>query len=377
MIVRYLSDEGSGRMSDFGTFNVQQVIMHGIPGGSRVPNASDPGFSDAVMSMTNQDKGYITMKLRASLGNGARPVTEDVSLESTTPNIIRGLVNGTGNFATDSQTLARLLHSAQKWMSSPGLVMVVLGDVDSEVCLVVAKMEHQEGMRVEPTRTSTGQKTYKAQHLRDLILAEGTKVFKVGLFPASGAKVGGLLLGSVADDQLSGQVVAGYFVNYLGCVFVRRADVLTKLYFDEAQKIIARECKDDPSQRADCEMALLVDMQGATKRIVPSAFAATHLPEHVQDLFLNKMRDLGFPSGGFPKDVALIETGIKRMRMQTLRGATVIVPPSMHRDGSLKVGPAKGGASRITIVDKILDMRGGGGPKSKESGSKSKEDGLE
>lgn len=362
-------------MADFATFKVQEIIMHGIPFGRRDKGALDENFTGAPITMSNEERSYITLKLRGTLGDRGRPVIETASLMSTTPDLIRGFFNGVGNFVSDSQELARLLHGAQKWMSSAGLVMVVLGKIDNEDCVVVAKMEHQEGMRVQPIILTGGLKTYKAEHLRDLILAEGTKVFKAGIFAASGARTGALLSGLVADDQLGGQDVAGYFVHYLGCDFVRRPDILTKTFFDETQRFIAHETKSSPTQRADYEIALIVEMQSATSRISPSLFASKHLHRDHQEGFLLKMREIGLSNSGFPKDVTLIESSIKRMKVQTSRGATLFIPPAMHDDGSLRVVKARGEnkSSRITLIDEITDIRGAGGPKSRERKRKRKD----
>jgi hypothetical protein len=60
-----------------------------------------------------------------------------------------------------------------------GLVMTVIWQVGNTRCVVIANMEHQEGMRVERMTNEHGLRTFKAEHLRDLILGDGTRVFKV------------------------------------------------------------------------------------------------------------------------------------------------------------------------------------------------------
>lgn len=54
------------------------------------------------------------------------------------------------------------------------------------------------------------------------------------------------------------------------------------------------------------------------------------------------------------------------MKVQTLRGATVLVPPDMYEDGALTVEELDDGLSAVTITDHITAMTGAGGPKPAE-----------
>lgn len=342
--------------------------MHRVPKG--VPKAGAPDaidYSEAPIELTAVDKGFIQLRLREALAGRARPVIEDDEAGSSSPNLIRGLLGvGTGNLVADSATLARGLHERQKWVSPIGLVMVITGKLDGERCLVIAKMEHEEGMRVQPTSTVDGKRTYKAEYLKDLILGEGTQVFKVGVFKKSGAQAGMKLAGEVVDAQQAGAGVAAYFVEYLGCMFTQRADVLTEKFFKETQRFISKAAKDDPEKTAEYEIALLSEMQSGAKRLVPETFAQVHLRKEDRDEYLGRMLSSGLPLKGFEKDIDLVRSTIRRMKVQTLRGATMLVPPDMYEDGALTVEELDDGLSAVTITDHITGMTGAGGPKPAE-----------
>lgn len=351
-------------MTDFGTFKIGDVIMHRVPSGRRDESQPDPiEYSEAPIELTTRDKGFIELRLRETLGGRARPVVEDADEESLVPDLVRGLLNGTGDLVIDSAALARGLHERQKWMSSVGLVMAILGKVDGEPCLVVAKMEHEEGMRVQETKTKDGKKTYKAEYLRDLILGEGTQVFKVGIFKRSGAKVGDDLTGEVVDVQQGSGAVAMYFVHFLGCQFTERPDVQTEKFYKETQRFIARVAKDDPERRADYAIALLSEMQSQAARINVEAFARGHLSADDQDDYIAQLTRSGLPLRGFRKDNELVKGHIKRMKVQTKRGGTVLVPPEMYEDGSMTVVELDGDESAITLTDEITGISGASGPK--------------
>jgi hypothetical protein len=251
-------------------------------------------------------------------------------------------------------------------VSPVGLVMVITGKLDSEGCLIIAKMEHEEGMRVQPTSTVDGKRTYKAEYLKDLILGEGTKVFKVGVFKKSGAEPGKKLSGEVVDAQQVGGAVAAYFVEYLGCMFTQRADVLTEKFFKETQRFISRVSKGDPEKTAEYEIALLSEMQSGAQRLNPEVFAQVHLRRADRDDYLATMSSAGLPLKGFQKDNDLVKSTIRRMKVQTSRGATVLVPPDMYQDGSLTVQKLDEEISTVTLTDRITGITGAAGPKPAE-----------
>jgi hypothetical protein len=354
-------------VADFGTLKIDQVIMHRVPRGARKTDAPETiDYSEAPIELSDVDKGFIQLRLREALSGRARPVVEDNDIMSPSPDIIRGLLSGTGDLVADSAALARGLHQLQKWVSPIGLVMVISGLLDSEPSLIVAKMEHEEGMRVQPTATSDGKRTYKAEYLKDLILGEGTQVFKVGVFKQSGAQVGQKLAGEVVDAQQAGAAVAAYFVEFLGCAFTQRADVLTETFFKETQRFIARAAKDDPEKTAEYEIALLSEMQSGGRRIIPETFAQLHLRQEDKDAFLGLIASRGLPGKGFQKNVELVASTIRRLKVQTERGATVLVPPAMYEDGSMTVIQSDNDQSTVTLTDRITGMSGASGPKPAE-----------
>jgi hypothetical protein len=344
---------------DAGAFKPIEVIMHPIPKGKPPDDGSDPLlYSEAPIALTDDDRAFIQRRLRHSLGGHARPVVEDSSLGSPVPDMVRELLTSSERLVAHSCEVARDLHVQQKWMSPGGLVMTVIGTLDTSRCVVIAKMEHQEGMRVEQTTNEHGQRTFKAEHLRDLILGDGTRVFKVGIFVASDKDE---LEGHIVDDQQVFGGVANYFIHFLGCQFRQQADVQTEAFFDLAQKFFAQRTKDDPETNATYEIALLAELQSGADKIQPEKFAADHLRDEDQDLFLQRVRDAALPTKSFRKDVTLIKGRIRRMRIQTERGADVFAPPDMFEDGSLTVEKGDGEESLITVRDLVKRMYGASG----------------
>lgn len=345
---------------DAGTFQPLEVIMHPIPKGAALPDAPDPIlYSEAPITMTPDDRAFIQRRLRHSLGGYARAVVEDDEIESGLPDLVKSLLTSSDLLVEHSCSIARELHRQQKWVSPGGLVMTLVGVAGQARCVAIAKMEHQEGMRVEQYINDEGQRTFKAEHLRDLILGDGTRVFKIGIFLASATP---RLDGLVVDDQQGYGGVAGYFVDFLGCRFVQQADVQTETFLNVAQKFFAQRTRNDPESNANYEIALLAEMQSGASVIQPEKFALEHVREEDQDLFLQRLRDSGLSTKPFRKDISLVAPRIRRMRIQTARGADVFAPPDMFDDGSVTIHNTDGnGHATITVRDTVAKVTGASG----------------
>ena len=190
----------------------------------------------------------------------------------------------------------------------------------------------------------------------------------MGVFSAGGARDGEPLRGHVVDDQQGGGGVADYFVEFLGCKFVLRPDVLTERFFKITQSYSNRVTKGDAETTAEYEIGLLAEMQNQARRLSPQQFAQRHLkPEH-QDGYLAKIEEAGIPVAGFNKDTTLITRSIRRVKIQTGRGASVFVPPPMYEDGSVSVEKVDDDSenSEIVVRDRIASISGASGPKAAE-----------
>lgn len=346
---------------DPGLFVPLEVIMHPIPAGRADREAEDViRYSEVPLELNAEDKGFLQRRLRAALGGYARPVRESPDSDSAVPQIVKDLLTSSDQLVPHSCTIARDLHLSQKAVSPDGLVMTIIGQVAQTRCAVIAKMEHQEGMRVEQVTDNQGRRTFRAQHLRNLILGEGTRIFKVGAFALDPA---GHLDGYAVDDQQSAGGIAHYFVDFLGCEFTVRADLLTEKFMNASQKFVAVRTAQDAETSARYEIALLAELQKDSANVVPKTFASDHLDVKDRDDYLQQLREVGVPANGFRKDVTLIKSQIRRMRITTERGADVYAPPELYEDGTLTVQRPDDGAHRIIVTDTVHKITGASGPK--------------
>src|SRR6185437_13058255 len=125
-------------MADFnaGAFKPLEVIMHPIPQGKAPDDGSDPiEYSEVPIELSPDVQTFLQRRLRATLGGHARPVVEDTQIDSQLPAIVRDLLKDSADLVDHSCVAARTLHLQQKWVSSGGLVMTIIGDVAGSRCV--------------------------------------------------------------------------------------------------------------------------------------------------------------------------------------------------------------------------------------------------
>jgi hypothetical protein len=109
-------------------------------------------------------------------------------------------------------------------------------------------------------------------------------------------------------------------------------------------------------------------MQKATTTVNPSKFVDENVLPEDRDAFASRLESLSVPMRAFPKDTELIKTVIMRMKIDTARNATLLVPPEMYADESLTITPQSDGTAHLLIKDKVEKISGARGPKSAADG---------
>jgi hypothetical protein len=350
-------------MPDFGTLLVKAAIMHELPRG-RGTSESDHGctLTEAPIEFGATDQGFLELKLREGLGGFSREVIEDDSEMSKTPGMIRSLLASKSlEVVNPSRAMAIDLRCRQHAVTPVSLMLVATASIDGEHALVIAKLEHEQAMRVQPSVNKQGRRTYTAEHIRDLVLGEGTQLFKAAAFVASAASNDQPLRGHVIDTQRTQGGVADYFLQFLGCQFIQEPRVLTQRFFEVTEASIRSLTRNDPETQANYEISLLAEMQAQSSSISPQNFAQRVMKPEDQDAYMQDIREAGLPPRRISKDTSLVANMIRRVRVQTARDATIFVPPDMYEDGSLSIENLASGMSRITIEDELRSVSGASG----------------
>jgi hypothetical protein len=333
---------------------VKRIIMHEILRG--VARDAEPQLSDVPTDTPEADRLFIQERIRKTLPKDARPIVEEPGL-SAAPAQIRAYLQATDpDIVSASQILVKCLQGSQSPVSPGGIFVFAEAALDKKPAVLIAKLEHQEGVRATPTKLSTGEITFGVELLKDLLFTTGSRVYKVALFVGEEIE-NDILHGVVVDRQMAGSSLAQFFLTtFLGCQLAERADLLTERFYNGTQSYINGIT--DPEKKARYEVALLSEMQSQGETLSFLEFASHHLDVEDRDEFAHSLRGSGVPARTFTKDNKLIRNKISKIKLNTEAGVTVLAPPETLDNGVLSVeGSLNDDSAVITVRDRLASFK--------------------
>ena len=253
-----------------------------------------------------------------------------------------------------SQKIAQVLFDIQNAQNSSGLLLFVRCSINKDFVLAILKVEREEGVRLRQQTIHNGLLTFDVEHIRDLMLTQKTKLFKIVLF----YQTTDLIKGILCDKQIgySRNGVADFFLNdFLGCMLTEEPQILTKKFFDRTQSYI-NERIISPEKKGEIMGHLLSELTSHDTNLNPNEFARRYLPIDQRDEYLSFISDGNIAYGNFPKDVLLIAEKLKRIQYNFTSGITVYGTKDAL-DSKSKMQDMKDGEMKIEIIDTLKQVK--------------------
>lgn len=347
--------------SVFGSLDIHRVIVHIVPKASRLEGAAAPiQLSDMACTLRDGVREELQARLRGLLAESGRQIVEDAENDSKVPGVVRDyLESRSDSFVSTSRELASILRAAQSGANSGGMLLVADCLLEGFLAVLIVKFEQEHGIRAALTAEG-GQSTFDMQFLRDLFLTNKSKVYKVGLFAASGIR-DGVLHGWAADKQMTGGKVAVFFLKkYLGCGHFEEPKELTRRFYERSQEWINKS-PDSSTKKARYTIAVVAELQSQRDTISVGGFATSNLEVDDRDGYVRYLVDNGVPRATFDKSTALVESHLKKLQVAFGNGAVVAFPFSALEDQSVIIEP-QGSKTRLSIIGDMREVKGKGTP---------------
>ena len=258
-------------------------------------------------------------------GSRSHEVVFDDDSNSPIPGIVKRLLDDDSDFVVLSKDIANRLNKIQGAQSPGGLVTIVIANIQNRKVVGILKLEREEGARLEQTRRE-GRPTYDILHLRDLILTEKTKLFKVGLFFNGGLEDLGYE-GKICDNQLpftpNREVAAFFLTSFLGCRLAGDPKVKTKEFFVVSQEFF-NEKIEDPIVQTKYNLHLLSYISNERRVINPRIFAQANINTTHRQQYENYLKEKGVQISDIIRDISLIEKKINKMILEFENGIKII-----------------------------------------------------
>jgi hypothetical protein len=230
------------------------------------------------------------------------------------------------HFVDGSQQLATYLYGNQFGTISSGLLAIMDAAMSGRGAIVVLKIERQEGFQLELAERD-GKSTFAISVLDNLVLTEGTRLFKAALFRRTGpgdddfdaAACDSQKSVSTADD------VAKFWLRFLGCEVSEKPRVRTTRFFEKALDFI-NDIVTDPVQKNDIYESLVSELKSQRRTLSPRTFMEDYVPSELRVPFRQFFESGNVPMTQFPKDRGDIDRRLRRRSLLTEHGISITAP---------------------------------------------------
>lgn len=314
---------------DLAATTIRHVIFHDVPEKGH-EGAPGPQLSDIETAVDASQRNHLLTKLtRVITSTKSYPVRFLEATASPVPAQVRLLTTGNFNgnrFIEGSRTLANYLFEQHTKATSPGLLCVIYAVSAGNPAVVLMKLERERGAQLALSGRE-GHRTFSMSVLNDLVLTDGTRLFKSAMFVRSGN----------GDDDFRCQACEGqynvfsaddlakFWMRFLGCGFVVEPRVATQRFFESTLDFISNVVT-EPTVKASIYEHLQSQMKANARTFAPQTFIQDYVPEEYQEPYREHLQAGNVSLAQFRKDVSDIEKSLERKLFRTRRGGVISVP---------------------------------------------------
>ena len=318
---------------DLASTTIRHVIFHDVPEKDHEGSAG-PMLSDIETMVDASQKNHLLTKLtRVITSTKAYPVRFLPDTASPVPKQTRLLTASAFNrkrFIEGSRELAKYLFEQHTKATSPGLLCVIDAASASNSAIVLMKLERERGAQLELSGME-GEKTFNMSVLNDLVLTDGTRLFKSAMFIRTGTGDDDFKLQACEGQYnvFSSDDIAKFWMRFLGCGFVIEPRVATQRFFESTLEFIS-DVITEPTVKADIYDHLQSQMKAKARNFAPQTFIQEYVPEEYQEPYREHLHAANIPLTQFRKDVADIEKSLERKLYKTKKGGVITVPADVE-----------------------------------------------
>jgi 37-kD nucleoid-associated bacterial protein len=336
---------------DLSSLVIRRVIFHDVPNNPK-REAKQPTLAEDETKIDAIHRSHLKTKLTRVLSSShAYPVNFELNSPSKVPAFVREFTEGASrvDFVEVTQQIALQLFDRQHGGISPGLLCAIDVTSNSLRGLVLMKLEREEGAQIE-LKQHGGKKAFDMSVLDNLVLTQGTRLFKSAYFLRTGK--GDDSFKSLSCDSQHGVTdssdMSQFWLRFLGVKTKVAPRVATQQFYDSALQFF-NDYVTDPVVKNDLYEHLQSQMKSEKRSFEPLVFVREFVPRDYQQTFKEHLESQSIATSSFTKDLSDISTRIKQKAYLTARGARVSVPA--ENSEIVDVEP-----DRIIVNDELLKV---------------------
>ncbi|GAA4770198.1 hypothetical protein GCM10025784_17270 [Citricoccus nitrophenolicus] len=307
-------------MPTFHTLDLSSVYMHQVAiVGSGDEREFAATLTDVEVELTEADLNFLRERFVDALERRALRILPSEDVDSPTPTLVQDHLEDP-NMLSLSQSLAIRLAAVQRLNAKPGLLVVADAELDGTKCVLIAKVEHQEAMRAEPTVLKDGLRGISLEHINDLVFGELNRVYKIAILrqtdlDASTEDAAQEFEGYLADIQ-NGRNFANYYLGeFLGFRLADEPEVLTERFL-ETFSVVIESSSLNANEKIDAHAALSLELKSNTQTLDAADFIRKHIPAAHQQVIQRGAKERGLPLMSFTKDPRRVKNKLDNLRIR-------------------------------------------------------------
>ncbi|KQP67818.1 hypothetical protein ASF40_20010 [Microbacterium sp. Leaf288] len=334
---------------NYSSLKLGNVMMHRVLRDNLGEHTFSTMLTDAPVDLSPQDLGYLVSRFQKSLYSRALPIVQADAEKHPARDTLLALWASSTSLEAASKLLADALASTQPGTAAEGLLVVAEASLGNEEGFVIAKVEHQEAMRLEPTKDEHGNNVFAVELLRDLVFGDKTRIYKVAIFIKAWSAAG-FVSGEAVDEQSDRNIAAYFLGKFLGMRLREEPSVMTEMLLDGITQAINRSTMTG-DQKVEVQHALLSELRSNDKQFDPTAFIQKHVPNGHGKEIASLAQAAHAPLIAFSKDNSRIDSRMRKVRIELENDITITAPPEeVGGDGAVQVSDGAAGP--------IVEIRG-------------------
>ena len=313
---------------DLAKLSVRRLIFHDVPkrekGGPPGPTLTNgetqlDGARAAILKqrLTRAIQGSTAIEFKAGTASPIPPGVRSITEKCTS-----------ADFINTSRGMASHLFEQQTGQISPGLLCVAYVVSGGVPGMAIMKLEREKGAKLDLV-TDGNRQTFSMDVLNDLVLTDGTRLFKAALFLRDGEG-----FRAAACDQQNAPIqhlsIADFWLRFLGCKFVQSPALATRDWFETTVRFV-NEHLEDPVEKNTLYEHLSSELKSNRTTVAPRKFLEEYVRKDLRQPYTEAMKESGISLNRFQKDTSEIATKLKRKAFYTVNGIAVTAPADQEK----------------------------------------------
>lgn len=338
---------------DTSSIRIEQIVVHDIPKHNKNDLSIEAQYSEQVSKLSDGLRLFFKDKVVQALNSDKSfKICFDDEYTSPISWIINELLVSKGSdVVSQSKKIAKHLFEIQVGLNAAGIFVFIFGMISGKNTCIILKLERDKGaqLSLDPNTHS-----FNIQEVKDLMLTEKTKIFKVALFILRSdfeVQYDGLLIDYQIDIRAKKEVRTWFMDKFLGCRAFEDPKITTQYFYNYTRQYI--DTLADEIEKTKYIQDLNSYIYKNTQRLSPKEFADDYLQDIKQrNDYKNYLATKNFTFSSFPKDTTQIDRQIKKFAVIFENGISIIGSNGTFSD-NVQLEVLDDGRHKAVVTSKI------------------------